>query len=177
MFFFSIKALFYITIFFFTAYGILSLKTLFSQKEEGFTEEEEERTVSRTSLDSTSSKSSQQDISCDVMEELSNKINTSFNALKDSLTKQMDSTKELIDNNIKELVSQQTQDDENAKTPSNLPSVKSFQLENTELSDEENSEVDEEESELDDDEINEPFENGGYNGVTSPYCLNCFSYT
>ena len=107
------------------------------------------------------------------MEDLSKKIETRLTTLKDAFAKEIDIAKETINNNIKELI---TNDDyrSNSSTAT-LPSVKSFQLENTEMSEDESSELDEE-SELEEEEITETFDNGNFNGVTSPYCLNCLSY-
>ena len=175
------KAILYLTVFFFSMYGIMCLKETLSPKEEGFTDNDDDKVSNepivksdRFSLESTTSSSPTRCSQQDLMEELSSKISNSFTALKDSLMEQMDTTKEMIDNNIKKLISPDDEDT-TPKTNSNLPSVKSFQLENTESTDDEASDIDEE-SEIDEEDITETFENGGFNGVTSPYCLNCFSY-
>ena len=200
MFYFFLKIFFYIVFLFLSLYGIMTLKDKLSSKEkEGFLEEKdtpsltkdedpnkakllestlalneeaEESTNRRHSLES--NRSTNYSFRQEIMEDLSKKIETRLTTLKDAFAKEIDIAKETIDNNIKELI---PNDDytSNSSSIATLPSVKSFQLENTEISEDESSELDEE-SELEEEEVTETFDNGNFNGVTSPYCLNCLSY-
>lgn len=211
MIFFSIKFLFYIVIFVFSVYGIMSFNSKFITKKENFTEDSNNGSSSdiidddeedsskelddvikqptqpalstRSSLDGsvTSIKSTSSVLSQEMIGELSTKIEDNFKILKESLTKQMDSTKEIIDNSIKEFIQQDTIESPHKKeslTPKKpkptLPSVRSFESEemvsDVEASDDEQSEDESEE------DYTETFQDPLlYEGVTSPYCLNCFA--
>jgi hypothetical protein len=133
----------------------------------------------RSSLDGsvTSTKSTSSVLSQEMIGELSTKIEDNFKILKESLTKQMDSTKEIIDNSIKEFIQQDTVESPHKKEPvkkATLPSVRSFESEemvsDVEASDDEASEDESEE------DYTETFQDPLlYEGVTSPYCLNCYA--
>lgn len=210
MIFFSIKFLFYIFIFVFTVYGVMSFNSKFISKTENFTEDSKhnpsdiivedneddskelegeltkpskDSSSTRPSLDGSviSTKSMSSVLSEEMIGELSTKIEDNFKILKESLTKQMDSTKEIIDNSIKEFMHQDTIESPHKKeslTPKKpkptLPSVRSFE------SEEMVSDVEASEDELSDDESEEEYTETFqdpllYEGVTSPYCLNCFA--
>lgn len=206
MIFFSIKFLFYIFIIVFTVYGVMSFNSKFITKKESFTEDSKngsssdivdddandssneldneikkpsKQSSNRPSLDGsfTSTKSLSSVLSQEMIGELSTKIEDNFKILKESLTKQMDSTKEIIDNSIKEFIQQDTIESPLKKEPvkkSTLPSVRSFESEEM-VSDAEASddELSDEESE---EEYTETFQDPLlYEGVTSPYCLNCYA--
>ena len=139
--------------------------------------------AARSSLDGSvaSTKSTSSVLSQEMIGELSTKIEDNFKILKESLTKQMDSTKEIIDNSIKEFIQQDTVESPHKKesmTPQKpkptLPSVRSFESEemvsDVEASDDEASEDESEE------DYTETFQDPLlYEGVTSPYCLNCYA--
>lgn len=206
MIFFSIKFVFYILIFVFSVYGVMSFNSKFITKNEKFTEDytsgsdivndndEEDASKqlddankettqqalsTRLSLDGsvTSTKSGSSVLSPEMIGELSTKIEDNFKILKESLTKQMDSTKEIIDNSIKEFIQQDTIESLHKKEPvkkATLPSVRSFESEemvsDVEASDDEASEDESEE------DYTETFQDPLlYEGVTSPYCLNCYA--
>jgi hypothetical protein len=207
MIFFSIKFLFYIFVIVFSVYGVMSFNSKFITKKEKFTEDSKngsdivvddddegsseeldddvikkstQPTSSvRSSLDGsvTSTKSTSSVLSQEMIGELSTKIEDNFKILKESLTKQMDSTKEIIDNSIKEFIQQDTVESPHKKEPvkkATLPSVRSFESEemvsDVEASDDEASEDESEE------DYTETFQDPLlYEGVTSPYCLNCYA--
>lgn len=207
MIFFSIKFLFYIFVIVFSVYGVMSFNSKFITKKEKFTEDSKNgsdivvdddegsseeldddvikkpTSSARSSLDGsvTSTKSTSSVLSQEMIGELSTKIEDNFKILKESLTKQMDSTKEIIDNSIKEFIQQDTFESPHKKesmTPQKpkptLPSVRSFESEemvsDAEASDDEASEDESEE------DYNETFQDPLlYEGVTSPYCLNCYA--
>lgn len=206
MIFFSIKFLFYIFIFVFSVYGIMSFNSKFITKKEKFTEDSNngsssdiidddeedsskdvaddikqptQQAPSRLSLDGsvTSTKSTSSVLSQEMIGELSTKIEDNFKILKESLTKQMDSTKEIIDNSIKEFIQQDTIESPHKKEPvkkATLPSVRSFESEEM-ISDVEASEDEQSEDESEED-YTETFQDPLlYEGVTSPYCLNCYA--
>lgn len=207
MIFFSIKFLFYIFIFVFSVYGIMSFNSKFITKKEKFTEDSNngsssdiiddddddssskelddeikqstQQAPSRPSLDGsvTSTKSTSSVLSQEMIGELSTKIEDNFKILKESLTKQMDSTKEIIDNSIKEFIQQDTIESPHKKEPvkkATLPSVRSFESEEM-VSDVEASEDEHSEDESEED-YTETFQDPLlYEGVTSPYCLNCYA--
>lgn len=211
MIFFSIKFLFYIFVIVFSVYGVMSFNSKFITKKEKFTEDSKNgsdivvddddegsseeldddvikkstqpTSSARSSLDGsvTSTKSTSSVLSQEMIGELSTKIEDNFKILKESLTKQMDSTKEIIDNSIKEFIQQDTVESPHKKesmTPQKpkptLPSVRSFESEemvsDVEASDDEASEDESEE------DYTETFQDPLlYEGVTSPYCLNCYA--
>ena len=183
----------------FTIYGVISFNANFMSKKETFAEESIEKDVLsdsytdkisvendyikdkaptsiRTSLDG-SVNSTKSSLSDEMIEELSTKIENNFNSLKESLAKQMDSTKELIDSSIKEFVHHDSIESPSSKEQPKkmLPTVRSFESEpvsDGEASDDEVS--DEEES--DDEDYTENFQDPLlYEGVASPYCLSCHS--
>ena len=210
MIFFSIKFLFYIFVIVFSVYGVMSFNSKFITKKEKFTEDSKNgsdiivdddegsseeldddvikkstqpTSAARSSLDGSvaSTKSTSSVLSQEMIGELSTKIEDNFKILKESLTKQMDSTKEIIDNSIKEFIQQDTVESPHKKestTPQKpkptLPSVRSFESEemvsDVEASDDEASEDESEE------DYTETFQDPLlYEGVTSPYCLNCYA--
>lgn len=210
MIFFSIKFLFYIFVIVFSVYGVMSFNSKFITKKEKFTEDSKNgsdivadddesssdeldddvikqstqpTSSARSSLDGsvTSTKSTSSVLSQEMIGELSTKIEDNFKILKESLTKQMDSTKEIIDNSIKEFIQQDTVESPHKKEPMTprkqkptLPSVRSFESEemisDVEASDDEASEDESEE------DYTETFQDPLlYEGVTSPYCLNCYA--
>jgi hypothetical protein len=206
MIFFSIKFLFYIFVIVFSVYGVMSFNSKFITKKEKFTEDSKNgsdivddddegsseeldddvikkstqpTSSARSSLDGsvTSTKSTSSVLSQEMIGELSTKIEDNFKILKESLTKQMDSTKEIIDNSIKEFIQQDTVESPHKKEPvkkATLPSVRSFESEemvsDVEASDDEASEDESEE------DYTETFQDPLlYEGVTSPYCLNCYA--
>lgn len=207
MIFFLIKFLFYLFIFVFSVYGIMSFNSKFITKKEKFTEDSNNGSSSdiidddeedsskelddvikqpthpalstRSSLDGsvTSTKSTSSVLSQEMIGELSTKIEDNFKILKESLTKQMDSTKEIIDNSIKEFIQQDTIESPHKKEPvkkATLPSVRSFESEEM-ISDVEASEDEQSEDESEED-YTETFQDPLlYEGVTSPYCLNCYA--
>lgn len=216
MIFFSIKFLFYIFVIVFSVYGVMSFNSKFITKKEKFTEDSKNgsdivddddegsseeldddvvikkstqpTSSARSSLDGsvTSTKSTSSVLSQEIIGELSTKIEDNFKILKESLTKQMDSTKEIIDNSIKEFIQQDTVESPHKKEPvtprkqkPTVPSVRSFESEemisDVEASDDEASDDEASEDESEED-YTETFQDPLlYEGVTSPYCLNCYA--
>ena len=142
-------------------------------EEETTTEEktiEEEQTTSDSTLRRVSSSANSiimDDKSYeDLISELTTTIQTNFDNLKENLDNQMDAAKKIVNESVIKVLKtkQSVQEEETIKTPS----------------DEAYATEDEEEEEEEDDEedtfFSEGFvEEGMYDGITSPYCLNCSS--
>ena len=216
MLFFSIKYLFYCMIFIFAIYGIMSFNSNFLTNQESFVENdvgtpsdvqnepipEPPKSVQKVETHGdpgdprdpvdpgvSSPKSFMPE---ELVDEISNKIEMNFNSLKESLATQMDSTKVMIDNSIKEYVNQNVNVNKNVvvenqvketKKQNKLPTVRSFESEeqlidvDVDVSDEDEGSEDGDDSDDDDEYTTETFKNSiAYQGVESPYCLNCHSF-
>ena len=188
MLFFLVKYLVYFMIFIFTMYGMMTFSNSF-KKEEQFTlsqnhEEDDEIPAEGNSFDaaSVSSKSSSIALPEELIHELSHKLDSNFNELKDSFNKQMENTKQTIESSIKELIVSEAPLKEKItqiKSSNKIPTVRSFEKEDSasnELSDEEEGSDQPSDDEDSDEDISESFQDHAtYDGLTSPYCLNCFA--
>jgi hypothetical protein len=198
MLFFLVKNFVYLLIFIFTMYGMMTFsnslkkeeKVTLSQKlddNDASDDDDELPTVSvvRDSIDKTSVslKSSSIALPEKMIHELSHKIDTNFNDLKNSFNKQMENTKQTIESSIKEMIVSEGPVKEkvpsSGKASNKIPTVRSFEKEESasnELSDEEEGSDLASDDEDSDEDISESFQDAStYDGVTSPYCLNCFA--
>lgn len=101
----------------------------------------------------------------DLISELTTTIQTNFDNLKENLDNQMDAAKKIVNESVTKVLKtkQSVQEEDSTKTPP--PSDEAYA-----------SEDEEEEDDEEDTFFSEGFvEEGMYDGITSPYCLNCSS--
>ena len=141
--------------------------------EEKETTEEEETTEETTStlrrISSTANSIIMDDKSYeDLISELTTTIQTNFDNLKENLDNQMDAAKKIVNESVTKVLKtkQSVQEDDTTNSSPPLSSDEAYATE-----DEEEEEDDEEDT-----SFSEGFvEEGMYDGITSPYCLNCSS--
>lgn len=100
----------------------------------------------------------------DLISELTTTIQTNFDNLKENLDNQMDAAKKIVNESVTKVLKtkQSVQEEDTIKTPSD----EAYATEDDE----------EEEDDEEDTFFSEGFvEEGMYDGITSPYCLNCSS--
>jgi hypothetical protein len=181
----------YLILLFILIQGFISIKNQISTNkskedflddtiEEETTEEkettEEEETTEETTSDSTLRRISSTANSIimddksyeDLISELTTTIQTNFDNLKENLDNQMDAAKKIVNESVTKVLKtkQSVQEDDTTNSSPPLSSDEAYATE-----DEEEEEDDEEDT-----SFSEGFvEEGMYDGITSPYCLNCSS--
>tara|TARA_Y100000389_G_scaffold48228_1_gene43476 strand:+ start:33 stop:593 length:561 start_codon:yes stop_codon:yes gene_type:complete len=175
----------YFVLIFIAIQGILSIKSQVSKnkRKEQFsdtepTEEDEDESPEEPTEASSVETIASENVDAppgnyeEMLNELTTTIQTNFDTLKENMDNQMDTAKKMVNDSVKKVfkMKQEYMDEVVELTPSD-DAVQSEEDTESQVNEEEASDDEEEDT-----FFSEGFvEEGMYDGITSPYCLNCSS--